>query len=76
MQPIVMDLTVTIKYAITKWRRVLPEKLIVSWLVKNSHHFVEPEGSLHCSQEPTTSPCSKPDETIPNPPILFLQDLF
>jgi hypothetical protein len=28
---------------------------------------MEPEGSLPCSQDPTTYPCSKPDESNPHP---------
>jgi len=36
--------------------------------------FMEPEGSLQCSQQPTTGPCSEPDESSPDPPTLFPQD--
>jgi hypothetical protein len=37
---------------------------------------LEPEGSLPCSQKPTTDPYPDPDESSPHPPILFLQHLF
>jgi len=32
---------------------------------------MEPEGSLPCSQELTTSPCREPDESRVGPPVLF-----
>jgi hypothetical protein len=43
-----------------------------SWEVKslsysrNSLHFMEPEGSLSCSEEPATNPYTEPDAS--NPP--------
>jgi hypothetical protein len=37
---------------------------------------MEPEGSLPCSQEPSTGPYSEPDQSIPYHTILFLKDLF
>ena len=40
-----------------------------------SSHFVEPKGSLLCSQEPTTCPYSEPDESNPIP-ILFFEYRF
>jgi hypothetical protein len=33
---------------------------------------MEQEGSLPCSQEPSTGPYTKPDESSPNHPILSL----
>jgi hypothetical protein len=35
---------------------------------------MEPEGSLPCSQEPTTSPYPEPDQSNPYHPILPLED--
>jgi hypothetical protein len=37
-----------------------------------SQHFMEPEGSLPCPQDPTTGPYPKPDQSSPHHPILFL----
>jgi hypothetical protein len=37
----------------------LLEKLIVAQQL-NFEHFIEPECSLPCSQEPTTGPCPEP----------------
>jgi len=34
--------------------------------------FMEPEGLLLRSQEPTNSPCPEPDESIPQLPTVFL----
>jgi hypothetical protein len=37
-----------------------------------SQHFMEPEGSLPCSQEPSTGSYPKPDQSNPYHPILYL----
>jgi hypothetical protein len=37
-----------------------------------SQHFMEPEGSVGCSQGPSTSPYPKPDQSSPYHPILSL----
>jgi hypothetical protein len=42
---------------ITPWSRVLPEKLTGPQMVKNTPHFMEPEGPLPYSETPTTWPC-------------------
>jgi hypothetical protein len=39
---------------------------------RTSQHFMEPEGSLPCSQEPSTVPYSEPDQSNPYHPILSL----
>ena len=61
---------------LTQWSRVLPEKLTGVQLIRNSPHFMEPEGSSPHSQEPTTFPCPEPDRFSPCPTILLLEDPF
>jgi hypothetical protein len=39
---------------------------------KNSQHFMEPEVSLPCSQEPSTCPYPEPDQSNPYHPIISL----
>jgi hypothetical protein len=39
---------------------------------RNSQHFIELEGSLPCSQEPSTGPYPEPDRSNPHHPILSL----
>jgi hypothetical protein len=51
------------------WSRVLLEKPTVTQLVKP---FMEPEGSLPCSQQPATGPCPEPDDSSPHPPYCIL----
>jgi hypothetical protein len=36
---------------------------------RNSQHFMEPEGSFPCSQEPSTGPYPEPDQSYPHNPI-------
>jgi hypothetical protein len=43
---------------------------------ENTLHFMEPEGSLPCLQEPATGPYPKPDESSPCVHSLFLTDSF
>jgi hypothetical protein len=40
-----------------------------------SQHFTEPEGSLSCSQAPSTGPYPDPDQSSPNRPILSLSKI-
>jgi hypothetical protein len=37
-----------------------------------SQHFIEPEGLLPCSQDPSTGPYPEPDQSSPYHPILIL----
>jgi hypothetical protein len=41
-------------------------------LLKNFQYFMEPNGSILCSQEPATGPYLEPDESSPYHSILFL----
>jgi hypothetical protein len=43
---------------------------------RSSQHFMEPGGSLTCSQEPSTGPYPEPDRSNPYYPILSLKDPF
>jgi hypothetical protein len=36
---------------------------------RTSQHFMEPEGTLLCSQEPSTDPYPEPDQSNPSHPI-------
>jgi len=48
---------------ITKWSRVLPEKVARTQLVKKFPKFLEPEGSLPHFQGPDSCPYPKPDHS-------------
>jgi hypothetical protein len=43
---------------------------------RNSPLFIGPEGSLPCSEEPTTGPYPEPEESNPQLLTLFLQNPF
>ena len=43
--------------------RVLQENAVISQLVKNSLHFMEPDGSLPCSQQHVTCSCPEADQS-------------
>jgi len=48
------------------------EKLIFTQLVKKYPPFIEPEGSLPCSQQLLTGPCPMLDKSSQQFPTLFL----
>jgi hypothetical protein len=54
------------------WRWTLLEKPPIVQLSRTSHHFIEPEGSFPCSQEPSTGPYPEPDQFNPYHSILSL----
>jgi hypothetical protein len=43
---------------------------------RNSQHFMKPEGSLPCSQEPSTGPYSEPDRSSSYYPIQSLRSIL
>jgi len=51
---------------LTPLSTVFLEKLIVTHLVKNFPLFMEPEGSLTCSQEPVIGPCPESQASSPH----------
>ena len=59
---------------LTPWSRVLSEKLTRPKVLRNSPHFMQPEGSLPHSQEPATTSRPEPDwsSPCPTPSILSL----
>jgi hypothetical protein len=52
------------------------EKLIVIQLLKKLLTFMEPKGSLLCSQQPATDPCPEPDASSTHFLTHFPQDPF
>jgi hypothetical protein len=46
-------------------------KLVITQLVMQFPTFMEPEGSLPYSQDPTSGPYSDPNESIPHLPTLL-----
>jgi hypothetical protein len=57
---------------LTLWRWALLEKPLVVQLLKNFPTFYGTKGSLPCSQEPSTGPCLKPDQSSTYHSILSL----
>jgi hypothetical protein len=49
----------------------LRNRQLISVYSRTSQHFIQPEGLLPSSQEPSTGPCPEPDELSPYQPILF-----
>jgi hypothetical protein len=68
----------TIKHSFgeTPCRRVLLEKLKAINYERNPPPFIEPEGSLPCSQKHATDLYPKPNETIPHASTLLLSGPF
>jgi hypothetical protein len=69
----------SVLYKLLSWTgenrsRVLLEKLIVSQPVKKLTPlpFMEPEGSLPCSEEPPTDPFPEPDQSNPHALLSYL----
>jgi hypothetical protein len=60
----------------TPWSKVLLQKPIVAQLINKFQCFMEPEGSLVCSQESSTGSHPEPDEFSPHHPTLFLKTRF
>jgi hypothetical protein len=59
-------ITYLLTHSFTPWCRTLLEKLIVTQHVKKyPASFMEPEGSLPCSQKPATGPCPQPADPVP-----------
>jgi hypothetical protein len=55
---------------LTPWSRILFEQLIVTQILEKYPFFMEPEGSLPCSQKPATGPYPEPAESSsPHPYI-------
>jgi hypothetical protein len=50
---------------LTPWSKIFFEKLIVTQLDKKFTPFMEPEGSLPCSQQPATCPYPETDASSP-----------
>jgi hypothetical protein len=63
-------------YSFTHGAEPFPRSCQLCSHSRTSQHFMEPEGSLTCSQEPSTPPYSEPDQTNPSRPILSLSDPF
>jgi hypothetical protein len=62
--------------ALTSWRWALLEKPPIVQLLKNFQHFMEPEGSLPCSQEPSTGPYPQPNQSSQYQPILYRRSIL
>ena len=62
-----------LKHLLNPWSRVLLEKPISTQPVKKFPAFMEPEGSLPCSQKPATCPCPETDQSSLWPPSHFLR---
>jgi hypothetical protein len=57
---------------LTPWSWILLEKPPVAQLLRISPNFMEPKGSLPCSQNPSTGSYSEPDQSSRCHPILSL----
>jgi hypothetical protein len=57
----------------TPCSRTILDNVIVAQLIKKFPFFMDPEGSVLCSQELATPPCPQPDESSSHP---ILKDAF
>jgi hypothetical protein len=53
---------------LTQWSSDLLVKPLVAQLLKNLRTFIEPEGSLLCTEELSTGPYPEPHESRPHHP--------
>ena len=70
----ISDHSFPVEYLLTRWSRVILEKLTGSELVKKFPHFMDPEGSLPHSQVPAICPYPEPARSSPYPHVPLPDD--